>query len=87
MAYSIELSVNMDWQRGTVLGKNYSRFCEFNQLTTLNTCFQKKSIHLGTWVHPATKLCHMINIVVMRNSQRKCCLDVQVMCGANIVIW
>ena len=34
-------------------------------------------------VHPATKLCHMIDFVVMRKSQRKCCLDVQAMRGAD----
>ena len=64
-------------------GQELLQFCELNQLTALNTCFQKKSIHLGTWVHPATKICHMIDFMVMRTSQRKCCLDVQVMRGAN----
>ena len=36
-----------------------------------------------TLVHPVTKLCHMIDFVVMRTSQRKYCLDVQVMRGVN----
>ena len=36
-----------------------------------------------TLTHPATKLCHMIDFVVMRQSQRMCCIDVQVMRGAN----
>ena len=64
-------------------GEELLQLCELNQLTVLNTCFQKKSIHLGTWVHLATKLCHMIDFVLMRTSQRKYCLDVQVMRGAN----
>ena len=64
-------------------GEELLQFCELSQLTVLNTCFQKKSIHLGTWVHPATKLCHMIDFVMMRTTQRKCCLNVQVMHGAN----
>ena len=55
-------------------GEELLQFCELNQLTVLNICFQKKPIHLGTWVHPATKPCHMIDFVVMRTSQRKCAL-------------
>ena len=64
-------------------GEELLQFCELNQLTVLNTCFQKKSIHLGTWMHPATKLCHIIDFVVIRTTQRKCCFDVQVMHGTN----
>ena len=30
------------------------QFCESNQLTVMNTCFEKKPVHHGTWVHPAT---------------------------------
>ena len=48
-----------------------------------NTCFQKKLIHYGTWMHPATKLHYMIDFIVMRSGQQMCCLDVQVMRGAN----
>ena len=50
-------------------GEELLQFCELNQLAILNTCFQKKSIHLGTWIHPATKLCHMIDFVVMKKNQ------------------
>ena len=64
-------------------GEELLQFCEINQLAILNVCFQKKSIHLGTWVHPVIKLCRIIDFVMMRNSQRKCCLDAQVMRGAN----
>jgi len=49
----------------------------------MNTCFQKNPIYYGTWMHPATKLHHMIDLIVMKSSQRMCCLDVQVMRGAN----
>ena len=49
----------------------------------LNTWFQKKLIHLGPREHPATKCCHMIDFIVMRTDQRRCCLDVKVMRGAN----
>ena len=76
------LLVDMELQRGTFVGEEFLQFCESNQLTVMNTCFQKKPI-LGTWVHVASKHCHMTNFVVMRTNQRKFCLDVQVMRGAN----
>ena len=60
-------------------GEEFLQFCESNQLTVMNTCFEKKSVLHGTWVHPATKCCHMIDFIVMRTSQKRCCLDVQVM--------
>ena len=49
----------------------------------MNTCFQKKLIHYGTWMHPVTKFHHMFNFIAMRSSQRMCCFDQQVMRGAN----
>ena len=57
-------------------GENFLQFCEHNQLTEMNTCFQKKLIHYGTWMHPATKLHHIIDVIVMRSGQRMSCLDV-----------
>ena len=42
----------------------------------MNTWFQKRDIYQGTWMHPATKKCHMM---VMRPEQRVVCRDVQVM--------
>ena len=64
-------------------GEEFLQVCEFNQLLIMNTWFQKKQIHYGTWTHPATKLCHMIDFIVMQQSQHMCCIDVQVMRGAN----
>ena len=52
-------------------------------MTVMNTWFKKKSIYYGSWIHPATKLFHMIDFVVMRTKQRVCCRDAQVMRGAN----
>ena len=49
----------------------------------MNTCFQKKEINQGTWIHTATKKCHMMDFVVMRAEQRVVCRDVLVMKGAN----
>ena len=48
-------------------GEDLLQFCAMNQLTVMNTWFQKKNIYYGTWMHPATK----------------CCRDVQVMRGAT----
>ena len=62
-------------------GEDFLQFCAMNQLSVMNTWFQKKTIHFGTWMHPATKRVHMIDLVVMRTSQRACCKDVQVMRG------
>ena len=66
-------------------GEEFLEFCTTNHLSVMNTMsyFQKKDIHLGTWMHPATKRFHMIDYVVMRTNQRKFCNDVQVMRGAN----
>ena len=55
-----------------------------NHLTVMNTWFQKKRVlQYGTWMHPATKQVHMIDLVVMKMSQRMYCRDVQVMRGAS----
>jgi hypothetical protein len=64
-------------------GEEFLELCATNNLTIMNTWFQKKDLHLGTWMHPATKRHHMIDFVVMRTSQRSLCSDVQVMRGAN----
>ena len=65
------------------VGEDFLQFCALNQLTVMNTWFQKRDIYYGTWMHPATKWFHMIDLVVMRAAQRVCCKDVQVMRGAN----
>jgi len=36
--------------------EDFLQFCECNQLSIMNTCFQKKPMHYGTWIHLATKL-------------------------------
>ena len=34
-------------------GEEFLQFCALNQLTVMNTWFQKKNIYYGTWMHPA----------------------------------
>ena len=63
--------------------EEFLQFGESNQLTLMNTCFEKKTMHHGTWVHLATKCCHMINFIVTKTNQSRCCLDVEVIRGAN----
>ena len=64
-------------------GEDFLQFCECNQLSITNTWYQKKPIHYGIWMYPATKLHHMTDFVVMTFGQTMCCLDIQVMRGAN----
>ena len=64
-------------------GEDLLQFCVMNQLTVMNTWFQKKNIYYGTWMHPALKWFHMIYLVLMREKQQFCCQDVQVMRGAT----
>jgi len=59
-------------------GEQLLELCAVNNLTIMNTWFKKKPIHLGTWVHPATKQTHMIDFVMMRKDQRQLCTDVRV---------
>ena len=65
------------------VGEEFLEFCALNQFSIMNTWFQKKKIYQGTWMHTATKMCHMIDFVVMRAEQRVVCRDVHVMRGAN----
>ena len=64
-------------------GEEFLEFCAANSLSIMNTWFQKKEIHHGTWAHHATKKFHMIDFVVMRAGQKCYCKDVQVMRGVN----
>ena len=58
-------------------------------VTFTNCCWwtlgliRKKANLFGTWTHPATKQCSMIDFVTLRSAQRRHCLDVQVMHGAT----
>ena len=58
-------------------------FCGTNGLTIMNTFFEKKDIYKQSWQHPGTKVWHCIDYVIMRQSQRRRCVDVQVMRGAE----
>ena len=59
-------------------GEKLLEFCSVNNLTIMNTRFQKKVVHLTTWTHSTTKQSHMIDLVMMRRQQRQLCGDVRV---------
>ena len=58
--------------------KLVEQLLELCSLTIMSTWFEKKPIHLGTWIHPATKQTHVIDFVMMRKDQRQLCTDVRV---------
>jgi len=62
-------------------GEDLLQFCGINQLSVMNSFFEKR--YYGTWIHPGTRISHMIDFVLMKTSQRISCMDVQVMRGAT----
>ena len=64
-------------------GKELLAFLSTNEATVCNTWFMKKAIHKQTWQHPRSKQWHCIDFAVMRQKDRKMCLDVAVMRGAE----
>ena len=58
-------------------------FCSMNCLSIMNTMYEKRDIHKRSWQHPGTKKWHSIDFILMRQSQRRRCIDVQVMRGAD----
>ena len=47
-------------------GEALLSFCALNELTIMNTCFEKKNINKYTWQHPGSKKWHCIDYVMMR---------------------
>ena len=58
-------------------------FCCMNNLSLVNTFFEKRDIHKRMWQHPGTRDWHCIDYVLMRQNQKKLCIDAQVMRGAE----
>lgn len=58
--------------------------CAMNNLVIVNIFFQKKKdIYNQSWQHPGMRMWHCIDFVMMRQSQHRQCLDIQVMRGAD----
>ena len=49
----------------------------------MNTWFQKKTHHYGSWLHPGTRCGSMIDFVLVQSSDSQCCLDTQMMRGTS----
>ena len=64
-------------------GRELLSFLSINEATVCNTWYQKKGIHKATWQHPGSKKWHCIDYAIMKQSQRRKCLDVSVMRGAQ----
>ncbi len=64
-------------------GEELLNFLLLNEATICNTWFQKKSIHKYTWQHPRSKVWHCIDFTIVRQCDRRRCLDAEVMRGAE----
>ena len=73
----------MDSLGGAVQSHPFHFHDKINEATVCNTWYQKKGIHKATWQHPGSKKWHCIDYAIMKQSQRRKCLDVSVMRGAQ----
>ena len=64
-------------------GREFLSFLAMNQATVCNTWFEKKSIYKSTWQHPKSKQWHCIDYGILKQKDRRRCLDVSVMRGAD----
>ena len=64
-------------------GRELLTFLAINEATLCNTWFCKKDIYKQTWKHPKTKKWHCIDFAIMRQRDRKRCLDACVKRGAE----
>ena len=57
--------------------------CADHQLVITNTIFQMKNRLKTTWQHPHSKLCQLLDYVIIRQKDRKYVLTTRVMRGAE----
>ena len=57
-------------------GKELLSFLALHQATVCNTWFVKKDIYKQTWQHPKSKQWSCIDFVIMRQRNRRMCVDV-----------
>lgn len=58
-------------------GEGLLQFCALIEL--VNGYEHLNNIHYGSWMHPTTKVSHMIDLIVVRAGQQFCYIDVYVM--------
>ena len=64
-------------------GRELLAFLSLNEATVCNTWFTKRDIKKQTWKHPRSQKWHCIDLAVMRQRDRKKCVDAMVMRGAE----
>ena len=64
-------------------GKEFLNVLLLNEATICNTQFAKNHILIQTWQHPKSKRWHCIDFAVMRQKDRRRCLDAAVRRGAE----
>ena len=63
-------------------GRELLSFLSCHQATVCDTWYEKRNIYKQTWQHPKSKRWSCIDYVVMRQGDRRFCLDVAVRRGA-----
>ena len=80
----MECSIGPSWIGCEEPGwRRFLEFCEINQLSIIDTWFQKKRHHYGSWTHPGTRCGSMNDFLVVRSNDHRFCIDTQVMRGAS----
>ena len=64
-------------------GEELLMFLSMMEATVCNTWFKKRNIFKQTWQHPKSKQWHCIDYAIMRQKDRRRCLDVVVKRGAE----
>ena len=64
-------------------GKELLAFLAINEATVCNTWFRKKNIKKRTWQHPKSKKWYCLDYAIMRQRDKRKCMDVSVMRGAE----
>ena len=64
-------------------GHRLLSFCSQNELLITNTIFDLKDIYKGTWMHPRSKIYHMLDYVLLRKRDRQDIKITRVMRGAE----
>ena len=57
-------------------------YCASNELSITNTMFKLKDIHKTSWMHPRSKLWHLLDYVIVRQRDRHAVLITRAMRGA-----
>ena len=71
------------WGEVNEAGRELLSLLALNETTVCNTWFKKKDIDKQTWQHPKSKQWHCIDFAIIRQKDRRRCLDAAVKRGAE----